>query len=345
MKLAKRDELSDADESFGNVRTKKRNGEHNSSKTESANDERESTFEPFLPMYKPRGLVDGLSRFFMPSDKRKSRVSLNSLNDVPTHKVKKRPNIMKKSKSQKTASKLIKKSRMFQMQRGRKKIDGPPGTGQLKLLSDGLSHLFTVQGERKRNIPIYRALKHVTKKRGSFFRETSSFDNKLALDIYEFKDNNDIDIPSPFIARGRFLAGNDLRKPVFLPFRGRGRGRDSRGRGRGKGRGKIKVIAQPQVSSCSDSESRSRSRSSSVSVSSRRRNKDRGRGIGRGFGKVWRRTEIFKSDLREADAVKIPRGRPPKSMSDCEGKSGQAKGRGRPMGKRSYFHLLYLRSD
>lgn len=341
MKLDKREELSDADESFGNVRTKKRNGEHNSSKTESANDERESTFEPFLPMYKPRGLVDGLSRFFMPSDKRKSRVSLNSLNNAPTNKVKKRHNLTTKSKSQKTASKLIKKSKIFQMQRGRKKLDGPPGTGQLKLLSDGLSHLFTVQGERKRNIPIYRALKHVTKKQRSFFRDDSSYDNKLALDIYEFKDNNDIDIPSPFIARGRFLADNDLRKPVFLPFRGRGRGRGiGRGSGRGKGRGKMKVLGR---ANCSDSESLSRSRSSSVG--SRGKNKDRGRGIGRGFGKVWRRTEIFKSDLREADAVKIPRGRPPKSMSDCEGKTGQAKGRGRPMGKRSYFHLLYLRSD
>ena len=229
--------------------------------------EESSHFDQLLNMNKPKGLVDGLSKFFMPSNKRKSRVSLSSIDfdavvkvqaqlasTVPESECKSssgvqstmtkstsvvksatksspvktaatnstdkdtsakpvsknkspsksktqsnssgssksgaKPNCdhdkqtekekqtergkqtvknradcdrletagksveSRTSQSQQAASRLVKRCKQ-QVQRGRKKTEGPPGTTQLNSLNDGLSHLFTAQGERKRTFPIY----------------------------------------------------------------------------------------------------------------------------------------------------------------------------------------------
>jgi hypothetical protein len=52
---------------------------------------------------------------------------------------------------------LLKRSKL-QQARGRKKTDGPPGTCSLKGLFDGLTHFFTVSGDRKRSAPVYNPL-------------------------------------------------------------------------------------------------------------------------------------------------------------------------------------------
>ncbi|ESP04027.1 hypothetical protein LOTGIDRAFT_110219 [Lottia gigantea] len=62
---------------------------------------------------RPKGLVDGLSRFFTPTNKRKSRVSLSALDTFPM--VVKNGQRQKTSKSQRAANKLLKKSRMLQV--------------------------------------------------------------------------------------------------------------------------------------------------------------------------------------------------------------------------------------
>ncbi|KAK7507734.1 hypothetical protein BaRGS_00000699, partial [Batillaria attramentaria] len=132
--------------------------------SESQPEEDTSHFDSILNLNKPRGLVDGLSRFFTPSNKRKSRVSLSSVDNftavvkAQTKSKQSVPSQSSTSQSQQAASRLVKRSKLQQASRGRKKSDGPPGSGQLKGLFDGLSHLFTAQGERKRTFPVYNPL-------------------------------------------------------------------------------------------------------------------------------------------------------------------------------------------
>lgn len=140
------------------------NGDHSSSssdsETESDSDEPTDAFGNPLKAIsgKPKALIDGLTRFFTPTNSRKSRVSLNSFDDKFATAMLKKKNKsssqqQNKSKVQQAANRLIKKYKGHN--KGRKPTSGPPGSGQLKGLFDGLSHLFTAQGERKRTIPVY----------------------------------------------------------------------------------------------------------------------------------------------------------------------------------------------
>ncbi|XP_064627200.1 histone acetyltransferase KAT6A-like isoform X3 [Lineus longissimus] len=131
----------------------------------------EAGFESTGLANKPKGLIDGLSQFFTPSNKRKSRVSLNTdialpnkTGDIvlPNKEVKvqtKAKPTQPQSKTQQAASRLLKKSRVIQANKGRQRQQthtGPPGSGQLKGLFDGLSHLFAAPGEtRKRSSAVY----------------------------------------------------------------------------------------------------------------------------------------------------------------------------------------------
>lgn len=113
---------------------------------------------------KPKGLIDGLSKFFTPGNKRKTRVSETNKNANQTlseafkKAARKKPKSkcakIKHSSSQDIAYKLVKKSRMLQAGIGDTRTKNT-GQGQLKGLFDGLSHLFTAQGERKKPIPLY----------------------------------------------------------------------------------------------------------------------------------------------------------------------------------------------
>ncbi|GFO12511.1 histone acetyltransferase [Plakobranchus ocellatus] len=135
-----------------------------------------------------KNLVDGLSRFFTPTNKRSSRVSLSasqiSIEDLspdedrsylnmqskdgdedPVLKskpMKSTPSKSAQSKSQKAASRLVKRSKMVQANRGRiKKANGPPLSNQLKGLFDGLSEFFNATGERKRTLPVYNPKRQI----------------------------------------------------------------------------------------------------------------------------------------------------------------------------------------
>lgn len=137
-------------------------------------------FDSILNMSKPRGLVDGLSRFFTPSNKRKSRVSLSSVDNF-TAVVKAHIKPKKFDGSQSTANSSqqsvtpsVKQSDNSLAHRGRKKTDGPPGSGQLKGLFDGLSHIFVAQGERKRSFPVYNPL--MLKRKAKYLKQKSSSD-------------------------------------------------------------------------------------------------------------------------------------------------------------------------
>lgn len=109
----------------------------------------------------PKGLFDGLSQFFTPTDKRKSRVSLQSRTFIPVipkktnNRHRKTDNSKQnQSHSRKTAFKLIKKSRLMCVKKD-KEQKKPENNGQRKCLFDGLSHLYTAQGHRKKDIPLY----------------------------------------------------------------------------------------------------------------------------------------------------------------------------------------------
>ena len=136
-----------------------------------------------------KNLVDGLSRFFTPTNKRSSRVSLSasqiSIEDLSpdedrsylsmhlqeTKEEEKVPILKQKkscaaksvqSKSQKAANRLVKRSRLVQANRVRiKKKDEHPLSNQLRGLFDGLSEFFNVKGERKRTLPVYNPKRQI----------------------------------------------------------------------------------------------------------------------------------------------------------------------------------------
>ena len=76
-------------------------------------------------------LVDGLTRFFTPSDKRKSRVSLNSYSCSVVSA------LLTAAARRRAANKLVRRSRVMQATRGRSDDRG----GDI----DGISHLFTAR--------------------------------------------------------------------------------------------------------------------------------------------------------------------------------------------------------
>lgn len=217
-----------SDDSSGKILVQ--NGDRLSS-SDSDSDE-ESTFEPFLTLDKPRGLIDGLSRFFTPSDKRKSRVSLSSSAAFVKIKTPKKSKAQTKnhSQSRQAASKLIRKSKILQVNRKRRKrVDEPPGSAQLKGLFDGLSHIFTAQGERKRTLPVYSSsrkrkkdetapdLSGLTTKSACDNSLNGSLSKRVKLDIYRtLGDKN----------KGKFTNANQsILQRRLVHGRGRGRGR------------------------------------------------------------------------------------------------------------------------
>jgi hypothetical protein len=152
----------------------------------SSEDDHSITDATLSQMPKPRGLIDALSSFFTPTDKRKSRVSLSSRTVIPAlaqppGKKRGRPNgsckqntrgIVRKNagKTQQAASKLIKKSCQLQVNKQHNKqpkkkhkkvehrLGRPKGSDQVKSLYDGLSHLFCARGDRR---PIPASLLHI----------------------------------------------------------------------------------------------------------------------------------------------------------------------------------------
>ena len=208
-------------------------------------------------------MIDGLTRFFTPSNKRKSRVSLNafagelpSFTNIKSRAIGKSKTAQQQSKSQQAASKLIKKSRKLQANKaaaGRKKNNGPPGSGQLKGLFDGLSHLFTAQGERKRSMPVYNPLKIRKITKHELFQKYD-FPGDLSpprgiITDQKLLDTETLDLLGAGPGRGRGVgAAVDIEATPSAFKRGRGRPVGSGGgvavdsspvgRGRGRGRGR-----------------------------------------------------------------------------------------------------------
>ncbi|GFS01306.1 histone acetyltransferase [Elysia marginata] len=163
-----------------------------------------------------KNLVDGLSRFFTPTNKRSSRVSLSasqiSIEDLspdedrihpgmqshtPEEKEEKVSVISKpikasvakstQSKSQKVASRLVKRSRLVQANKARvKKKDEHPLSNQLRGLFDGLSEFFNVTGERKRTLPVYNPKRQIN----SFPTTVSSWARDSPLSSSNLSDGN-----------------------------------------------------------------------------------------------------------------------------------------------------------
>lgn len=106
-------------------------------------------------MAHPKGLVDSLSQFFTPSNKRTSRVSLNA------HLIDAKPLV--NTKAVKSSKKRIRKKPLTCIVQQNKEIQRiNRETHHQKRssagLQDGLSHIFSAEGVRKRNIPLYYAL-------------------------------------------------------------------------------------------------------------------------------------------------------------------------------------------
>lgn len=153
----KNGDVSESDEETGNVdKSKSRRTKEHPSSTDGSHDSLDEdlsdTFEPFFNIDKPKGLVDGLSKFFTPTNKRTSRVSLNSYNaDMAAIPKFKKMSDQTKSNSQQAANRLIKRSKYLQANKARKNCVEPQVSGQLKGLFDGLSHLYTAQGDRTKS--------------------------------------------------------------------------------------------------------------------------------------------------------------------------------------------------
>lgn len=170
-----------------------------------------SSLEALSLLPETKNLVDGLSRFFTPSNKRLSRVSLSAIQppliDLTSHEqsgeernkckpkeklprsvsLKSHPKTAQ-SKSQQAATKLIKRSKKVQATRGRKKSEGPPLSGQLRGLFDGLSEFFNATGERKRTLPVYNPYKQ---------KKHSSQHFSSSANSYSFSSSNHCSLDSP----------------------------------------------------------------------------------------------------------------------------------------------------
>ena len=79
-------------------------------------------------------LIDSLTRFFTPSNKRKSRVSLNSYSSSVVG------TLLTAAARRRAANKLVRRARMVQAVRGRRDSDNRWGD------IDGISHLFNARG-------------------------------------------------------------------------------------------------------------------------------------------------------------------------------------------------------
>lgn len=252
----------------GKVLSVAQNGEQSSSsESDSESEEDSSSSDNCITMNKPKGLIDGLSRFFTPSNKRKSRVSLSALEANGESGIKplgKSKISQNHSKSQQAANKLIRKSKILQANKvRRRKLGGPPGSGQLKSLFDGLSHLFTAPGEtRKRTVPMYSQPRRMRKIKidPPPLSPSSHTDHSPVFTSTPWKDTGlaaetgaqDSRIPRP-VGRGRGKAVVNrkvLSTPGMTPMK-KGRGGSAaaatppaksgpvgRGRGRGRPRGK-----------------------------------------------------------------------------------------------------------
>jgi len=202
------------------------------SECSSSDNDPESTFEPLSALDKPKGLVDGLSKFFTPSDKRKSRVSLSSSATLVQIKSSKpKSNVLSQNKnhsqSRKAATKLIRKSKLYNVHRKRRRLGEPPGSGQLKGLFDGLSHIFAAQGERKKSLPVYNNSKKRKKSVGEHMLDDFNCDNSLTG--ITTKDTKTI---RHTVIDGKIADIRLLQK--------------GRGRGRGRGRGSTVGSASPE---------------------------------------------------------------------------------------------------
>ena len=216
---------------------------------------------------KPKGLIDGLSMFFTPSDKRKSRVSVNTRIVAPVFKRTKmtKSSVIKSSgsskssqlhsNSQQAASRLVKKSKLLQQHRDCKRRTGrPPGSGQLKGLFDGLSHIFAAQGDRKKACVLYAPPKRMyrVKLDSEAYSELPMYSSSVFVPVSHGRGQcrggrggfHPFAIHSPAgRGRGRGLEQAEGRSRSVSPGAGarRGRGLSSgstpSGRGRGCGRG------------------------------------------------------------------------------------------------------------
>ncbi|XP_067932169.1 histone acetyltransferase KAT6B-like isoform X1 [Watersipora subatra] len=133
-----------------------------------------------------KGLTDGLSQFFTPTDKRTSRVSMSSMLTAASQQPVKQPKSATTT-SQAAANKLLKKSKLVQRSKAQatqkgynnnnninkfseanrslstssssfsltEHINSLPGGNQLKGLVDGMTRFFTPAGQRKRSMPLY----------------------------------------------------------------------------------------------------------------------------------------------------------------------------------------------
>ncbi|KAK3090335.1 hypothetical protein FSP39_011013 [Pinctada imbricata] len=340
---------SDDESSSGKLKSQKKK-ENVAAMCDTDSDAECSTFEPFFAIDKPKGLVDGLTKFFTPSNKRTSRVSLNSFNaDLAAIPKRKLTSEQPKSNSQQAASRLLKRSKYLQANKNRNKMsNGAPGSGQLKGLFDGLSHLYAAQGDRKKTFLDYA---HPNRgKKGSKYIPV--IDESMFTSVKESSDDSD-DSTSPGTSSSSssddendenkkppsitFTNISSLRGHVFKRGRGHGRGtkpkigrpfgsRRGRGISRGPGRPPWKHLLVNRGMS---------TRGHSIFMV--RRGVGRGRGIrrGRGFGRgrakftsSIERRELIDSSL-STPSPRGRRGRGSKLLDSFHTPSPRGRGRGR----------------
>ena len=171
--------------------------------TESSQSEHNSDSEK-TDIEQPKGLIDGLSKFFTPSNKRKSRVSLNSSQPVADIITKSdAPKAIKSqhSKTQQAASRILKKSR--KLKRTNSKIS--PTVNGSDCNANGLASDSTQAAEE--SAKQFESGAHTPPKQNS--------------DEYDFSDLTE----SPeLIIKNSYTRGSGVRKPGATGVRARGKG-------------------------------------------------------------------------------------------------------------------------
>ena len=153
------------------------------------------------------------------------------------------------SNIQQAASRILKRSKLLQKHKHLKKSSVLKGnSGHVKGLFDGLSHLFTAQGDRKKMLPDFDAAERIRAKSKTITDYFSPHKNvKKTSDKTENSEklensqHSKEDIESPSTS---FLSAPH--SDLTTPSRGRGRGRGfTRILGRGRGRGRGRPVGRP----------------------------------------------------------------------------------------------------
>ncbi|XP_066304148.1 histone acetyltransferase KAT6B-like isoform X1 [Branchiostoma lanceolatum] len=193
---------------------------------------------------KPKGLVDGLTRFFTPGNKRKTSRSQSVHDDVFSLSCDEAMLTGSASHGTNGQDEPISAAGLLDTTFRQQGHYQTPGRGQVKGLFDGLSHIFTTQGEtRKRSLPLYAPPKKISRPDKHFepFAFLSSEEGFQSSDLESCGQGPALDLLGETRDKVMMLAPKSREDEKLAPspagpgspYRGRGGGRDRKPLGSG----------------------------------------------------------------------------------------------------------------